>query len=334
MENIPSSKLVEIIRAQVRLASLAHNLSAVMDEASGVAAQLADADGAVVELLEGDEIVYRSASGIAVAQLGLRMPVANSLSGYCLTNRCAALCTDSEVDERVNREACRRVGLRSMIIVPLMANGAAIAVMKLLWREPRTFIHAELEIVTALAGMAAVLMQQSAREGADVLQRRLTQDTTTGAANRSYFYEQLRLKIAAAERSRGKLAIAMIRVEGLRDANIMENFDGVLKRITRRIEGECREGDFIGRMGADEFAIILGMAVRQSVVDSQILRICQAIADEGHATGAGNKVILPIRAGSAIHPEEGATADVLIFNASAALARDGERQTLKLAAAA
>lgn len=36
MENIPPAKPAHIMRAKIRLASLGHNLSTVMDEASGV----------------------------------------------------------------------------------------------------------------------------------------------------------------------------------------------------------------------------------------------------------------------------------------------------------
>jgi len=79
--NIPSEKLLSIIAAQVRLVSLRNDLSAVMDAASSTAVELTGADGAVVELLEGTDIVYRSACGIAEYQLGLRMPVSDSGCG-------------------------------------------------------------------------------------------------------------------------------------------------------------------------------------------------------------------------------------------------------------
>jgi GGDEF domain-containing protein len=305
MRQISPDTLLEIIDAQVRLVSLGTNLSAVIDEASAVATRLTGADGAVVELLERDEIVYRSASGSAEAQLGLRMPVANSLSGYCLLNRVAATCTDSEIDERVNREACRKVGLRSMVIVPLIADRQAIAVMKLVWREPRALENNEVEIAQLLANMCAVLMHQASLEGNDVLQRRLTVDEATGVANRAYFFEQLRSRVQAAEKDSGRVGVGLVRMD--------EVEPGTEAAILTCIETECREGDFVARVAANEFAVILSMAVRQSVVASQVLRVSHALARNGFG---------PVCSGSALLPDHGRTAADLFYAATGALARN------------
>ena len=45
---------------------------------------LIGADGAAIELAEGDERVYRAGAGIAAGQLGLRLRLAGSLSGQCV----------------------------------------------------------------------------------------------------------------------------------------------------------------------------------------------------------------------------------------------------------
>lgn len=303
MPPVSAETLFEIIQAQVRLVSLGNNLSAVIDEASAVAIRLTNADGAVVELLEGEEIVYRSASGIAEPQLGLRMPVANSLSGYCLMNKVAASCTDSETDERVNREACRKVGLRAMVIVPLVAGDRAIAVMKLVWREPRALDQHEADIAQLLANMCAALMHQAAQEGSDVLHRRLTVDEATGVANRAYFFEKLRERMQRNEQA----GMGLIRIEGLERGT-----DGAANDILRAIDAEGREGDFVARVADNEFAVIFSMAMRRSVVTSQLLRISHAIARNG--SGA-------VRSGSALSPDDGRTAADLFYAATASLAR-------------
>jgi len=41
-------------------------------------------------------------------------------------------CDDTESDPRVNREACRKIGLRSMVVVPLYHNGGPVGVLKVL----------------------------------------------------------------------------------------------------------------------------------------------------------------------------------------------------------
>ena len=303
MPQVSTETLLEIIHAQVRLVDLGNNLSAVIDEASAVAVRLTNADGAVVELLEGEEIVYRSASGIAEPQLGLRMPLANSLSGYCLMHKVAASCTDSESDERVNREACRKVGLRAMVIVPMIAGERAIAVMKLVWTAPRALDQQEADIAQLLANMCAALMHQASREGEDVLRRRLTVDEATGVANRAYFFEKLRERMQVSEHA----GMGLIRVEGLG-----RGMDRAANDILLAIDAEGREGDFVARVADNEFAIIFNMAMRRSVVTSQLLRISHAIARSG--TGA-------VRSGNALSPDDGRTAADLFYAATASLAR-------------
>ncbi|WP_167761282.1 sensor domain-containing diguanylate cyclase [Duganella callida] len=295
-----------IIEAQVQLVGLGNDLSAVMDAASAKAVELTDADGAVVELLEEDAIVYRSASGIAEAQLGLRMPVANSLSGRCLTTRTACLCTDSEIDERVNRDACRKVGLRAMVIVPLIAGDEAVAVMKLVWTEPREFCHNEAEIAQLLANMTAALMQRARQEGPNVLRERLTMDEVTGTANRSFFYEQLQAKIGADHAGTARMGVAVIRVEGL------DNHPETLAEISRRIERECRPGDLVARIGHDEFAVILNMAARRSIVTSQLHRISLSVTSDGLPGIADVKLRSACHTGSALYPEDARTAIQLV----------------------
>ena len=90
---------------------------------------LTDAGGAVVELLEGTELVYRAASGSAARSLGLRVDTRHSLSGLCLRTAEAMRCDDTDRDGRVDAAACRWVGIRSMVLVPVVRDGQAGGVL-------------------------------------------------------------------------------------------------------------------------------------------------------------------------------------------------------------
>jgi len=303
---IPNHKLLAIIEAQVRLVGLGNDLSAVMDAASSKAVELTGADGAVVELLEEDSIVYRSASGLAEAQLGLRLPVANSLSGLVLTSRSAAVCTDSETDDRVNRAACRKVGLRSMVIVPLIAGDEAAAVMKLVWRDARAFNDGEVEIAQLLANMTAMLMQRATQEGPNVLRQRMTMDEATGTANRAFFYEQLQARLAAAQAGKAHLGVAVVRLDGI------EKLPEALADISRRIERECRPGDLVARIGHDEFGVILNMASRRSIVTSQLHRISLSVTGESLPGISDAALRAACHTGSSLYPDDAHTAIELV----------------------
>jgi EAL domain-containing protein (putative c-di-GMP-specific phosphodiesterase class I) len=94
------------------------------------AQELTHSSGAVVELLDGDDLVYWAASGSAIPHLGLRISADRSLSGLCVRTGRVLVCSDSEIDPRVDPEACRRVGLRSMLVAPLPYGDTIVGVLK------------------------------------------------------------------------------------------------------------------------------------------------------------------------------------------------------------
>jgi EAL domain-containing protein (putative c-di-GMP-specific phosphodiesterase class I)/putative methionine-R-sulfoxide reductase with GAF domain len=111
----------------------------IVDVVTHRAQELTHAAGAVVEILDGDELVYWSASGALEPELGLRVGVKNSLSGMCAVTGLVLRCDDSETDPRVNREKCRRVALRSMLVAPLRYGEITIGVLKVVSPYVRAF---------------------------------------------------------------------------------------------------------------------------------------------------------------------------------------------------
>ena len=62
-------------------------------------------------------------------------------------------CDDTENDPRVNREASRKIGLRSMVVVPLYHRGGAVGVLKVLSTEPRAFSERDARALQLMAGL-------------------------------------------------------------------------------------------------------------------------------------------------------------------------------------
>jgi len=146
---------MEIIRAQTDIAQLGLDLGGVMAFVTERVQQLTDAGGAIVELAEGDEMVYRAASGMAKNQLGLRLRRIGSLSGLCVQQRTVLRCDDSENDVRVDKEACRKVGLRSMVVAPLNHGETTVGVLKIAAAEPNVFSDEHVNILQLMCGLIA-----------------------------------------------------------------------------------------------------------------------------------------------------------------------------------
>ena len=126
----PIERLKAVIAAQRDIMGCGLDLQRVMDMTVSCARVLTSSAAGVVELREGDHMVYRAVSGTAEGSLGVRIPLQGSLSGRSVIEQRVLLCTDSELDPNVNREVCRRVGARSMLCVPLRHEGSAVGVLK------------------------------------------------------------------------------------------------------------------------------------------------------------------------------------------------------------
>lgn len=124
------------------------------------AQSLTSADAAVIELIEGEDLVYKAVSGKAKENLGLRIPLKSSLSGLAISSEQSLICEDTETDQRVNREACRAVGMRSMIVCPLRDAGNFIGVLKVLAIQPFAFTQGDLKNLQILTESLGVVIQR------------------------------------------------------------------------------------------------------------------------------------------------------------------------------
>jgi hypothetical protein len=132
--------LKKIIATQDKISAGVDHLDTQLNLLVGRSQELTKADGAAFEQLEGNTLVYRVASGIAAQQVGLRLGRTSSLSGECVRTDETLTCDDAETDPRVDLAACRRVGLRSMLVMPLRAKGEGPkGVLKVLSARPGAF---------------------------------------------------------------------------------------------------------------------------------------------------------------------------------------------------
>ena len=106
-----AARLSAIIATQYDIATAGHNFIDVMTLIAERTQKLTRANGAAIELIERDELVYRVGTGMASPHVGLRLAIASSLSGECMRLNETLRCDDTENDPRVNREASRKIGL-------------------------------------------------------------------------------------------------------------------------------------------------------------------------------------------------------------------------------
>ena len=317
-QGLQSDDLMAIIQAQTEIAKLGMDLGAMLDLVANRMQTLTRAQGAIVEIVEDDEMVYRAAAGMAGGQLGLRLKRQGSLSGLCVASGEILECRDSDTDSRVDREACRRVGLRSMLVAPLIYNGTTIGVLKIASPEPEAFAARDVKVLELMTGLigAAIYKASDFSE----LYHQATHDPLTGVSNRALFYDRLRQGLLLAARRATGLGLLNLDMDGLKPIN--DKFghragDAAIREIAGRIRQACRQSDTVARLGGDEFGVVLPDIKDRASVEHQAERIAAEIAmpfqfeDQPLPLGAS--------LGIAVFPEDGTDVAPLIETADQAM---------------
>ncbi|CDG80983.1 sensor domain-containing diguanylate cyclase [Janthinobacterium agaricidamnosum] len=315
-----AATLLEIIRIQTEIAKAGLDLADVMALVARRAQFLTGAAGAVVELAEGEQMVYRAACGIAEPQLGLRLQQRGSLSGLCVEQGKILHCTDSETDPRVDREACRKVGLRSMILVPLHHLDVTVGALKVLSPLPCAFNDGDIEVLGLMSELIAAAMFHAAKFETNELYFRATHDALTGIANRALFFDRLRQSLAHAERHSERVGILFLDMDDLKPINDRYGHragDAAIKELAQRIAGECRETDTVARVGGDEFGVILSHVASRSGVESKRDRLAECI--DFPLQFEQHQLSLRASIGLAVFPDDGRKIDFLVDKADRAM---------------
>ena len=156
-----AGRLAGVVAVQQEILGVVSDVDRVLQLVVDRSAELTRGTGAVVELVDRDELVYRAASGMAAKHVGLYLPLEGSLSGEVVMKRMVLRCDDTETDTRVDKEACRMIGLRSMVIAPLIDGDRAIGALKAFSDRPNNFDDLDAYVVQLLAGMTSAALQQA-----------------------------------------------------------------------------------------------------------------------------------------------------------------------------
>ena len=127
----------------------------VLDEVLQLVAERAvaitGADGLGIALAENNEIVLRASSGTVKPDVGARIQRDSAFSGACFRSAQIIRCDDTETDERVNLRACRALGARSMVAVPLCGRRRVIGLLEAFSADPFGFNDSDVASLELLA---------------------------------------------------------------------------------------------------------------------------------------------------------------------------------------
>jgi diguanylate cyclase (GGDEF)-like protein/PAS domain S-box-containing protein len=222
--------------------------------------------------------------------------------------------------------------------LPATLGGNSELGRTLLGRQP--FANLEMELKTrrgtrwiSLSGDPVIDMsgqfQGFRGVGSDITEVRRTQerltnlanmDVLSGLPNRGRVRQLLGEALSTAQSSNVPCAIMFLDLDGFKPVN--DTFghpkgDAVLKSVSQRLVREAGEAGHVGRMGGDEFAIVIRDGQSRKKVEDLAARIIAAVAEPYHIDKA--EIRIGVSIGCAFGPIDGQSVDDLIQKADLAL---------------
>lgn len=292
----------------------------VVDEARAATG----APASVVELAEGDEMVYWATSGTVRGNEGLRLSLSGSLSGQAVLSGKVLTSPDTEDDDRVDQAACRRVHARSMVVVPLLSANRTLGVLKVMSDRPHAFTDQHIRLLEQLAAFIAAALRRATVM--DEKTRAASVDSLTGLANRSAFLAALEHAIksavdgvAAGDGADPVAAVLYLDLDGFKPINDTCGHaagDEVLRTVGNRIRTLCTESDIPARIGGDEFAVLLTAPNRPRVLelrDELVALISQPIRTHAGIVSVGVSCGFAVVSGEDLAESVMARADAAMY---------------------
>ncbi|MBI4742776.1 MAG: CHASE domain-containing protein [Betaproteobacteria bacterium] len=173
-----------------------------------------------------------------------------------------------------------------------------------------------------------------AAEMTEELRHMAQHDALTDLPTRALFSERLHRELARAKRHDGRFAMIFLDLDNFKPIN--DNFghavgDLLLQQVARRLQASVRVSDTIGRIGGDEFVVLLPELTGAGTALVLAEKIRQAVRHPFIVDG--RKLSITCSLGVAIYPDDGADEIVLTKSADEAMyrAKESGRDSVRLA---
>ena len=145
-------------------------------------------------------------------------------------------------------------------------------------------------------------------------------DPLTRLPNRQGLMQQLRQTVQRAELHKHPAAVLYVDLDSFKDVNDSLGHDAgdkLLVEVARSLRSKVHPDDVVARIGADEFVVVLGSPLTACQPEC-ILREIRFALSKPYVLSNG-LVNVPASIGISLFPEDGASAEELMLNASAAM---------------
>ena len=267
--------------------------------------------------------VYVSGEYIAGRQPGEAFPLKGSVSEVLVRTRAGMFSHPPNVTEMDKRfpdhTATIKVGMRSLLSVPLISRDEVIASLNFRSRKPNAYTEQDLRLAERIGRQIAGAIanaqlyadlketQQELKESEQRYRELSIIDDLTQLYNSRHFYYQLKIELDRSNRYEQPLTLLLLDLDNFKTFNDAYGHiegDQVLMRLGQVVKRCLRETDFAYRYGGEEFTILLPMTTSaDGAVTAE--RIRAEFKKETFSPAAGQEVHVTVSIGLAQYkPQE------------------------------
>ncbi|HEY7354105.1 MAG TPA: GAF domain-containing protein [Terriglobales bacterium] len=146
---------------QYEFKSLGGDLNAALNLIVSRACSITRGTGAAVALAHQNGMVCHAVAGTGVPPIGVKVNVMAGFSGECIRLGKPLRCDDTEIDPRVEAEACQELGVRSILAAPILYERENIGLLEVFSSSAYAFDDGDLAVVERLAQTVVLTLSRA-----------------------------------------------------------------------------------------------------------------------------------------------------------------------------
>ena len=271
-------------------------------------------DSMAVYIRRGDTLVPEYVCGENFRLFSsLEIPMGQGLSGWVAENNKPIVNGNPSVEPGYLNDPEKFSTLRSALAVPLEGKQSVVGVLALYRSEKDGFSRDNLRVMLAIASKVGMTIDHLLR--LEAAESTATTDFLTDLPNARSLFVHLDSELARRSRNGESVTVLVTDLDGFKAVNDrFGHLEGnrLLKAVAQTLKLNCREYDYVARMGGDEFVLVLPGLKREDLL-SRTSRISSMIADASRQVIGED--IVGISIGAVHAPEDGRDAETLLGEA-------------------
>jgi len=192
---------------------------------------------------------------------------------------------EAYLEQHPESDSTRRIvaeGMRSSLTCPLLVKGQPVGFMFFSSMRPHTYTEDHQDFFLQIADQLALTLERSRlyedllrmtedlQKTKEALEHEASRDSLTDLWNRRAILDLLQREIARSSREERSIAAVMIDIDHFKRINDRIGHlagDQVLLEVTRRVGSTLRSADIFGRIGGEEFLIILSPCDKKTALE-------------------------------------------------------------------